>query len=199
MNPPMLVIGLTGGIATGKSTVAAMFEDFGARIFNADQTAHRMLEKGQPAFEAVALAFPSVRQGDIIHRPTLGALVFRNPDELKKLEAILHPLVREQEKLFLESCRQSGIAYAVLEIPLLFETQSNQLCDITITTDCPPDIQKARALERPNMSLEKLEDILSRQMPQEQRRQKADWVIPTGMSARETKEAVASFLKAIKE
>ena len=192
-----IVIGLTGGIATGKSTVAAMLEKKGARIFNADVAAHRLMEKGGPAHDEVASLFPSSVRDGTIHRPTLGALVFDQPELLAKLEAILHPLVREEEKAFIAKAKQESVAYVVLEIPLLFESDSDRLCDITVTTDCPSDVQYKRAMERPHMSKEKFERIISHQMPQEERMQRADWVIPTGMSERETEEALASLLRAL--
>lgn len=192
-----LVIGLTGGIATGKSTVADMLRERGARIFDADAHVHLLLKSGGAAAAQVTKLFPEAQVGGNIDRAALGRIVFADKEKKRALEAILHPMVREAEIEFIQKAKEENAAYAVLEIPLLFESGSDAMCDFTVTTECPYEVQLARALARPHMSREKFEQIYASQMPQDERRRKADWVVPTGMSTAETRESVDDMLRAL--
>ena len=194
-----IVIGLTGGIATGKSTVAGMLLDRGGWIFDADGCVHALLAPGGKAEQIVMNQFPQAIEDGKIDRSLLGKIIFADAEKRKQLEAILHPMVKEEELVFIENCRRENAFYAVLEIPLLFESGADVLCDITVTTECPYDVQMVRALERPHMSKEKFEQIFASQMTQEERRAKADWVITTGMNTTETRELVDDRLRAVED
>lgn len=177
----MIIIGLTGGIATGKSTVARQFEKLGAAVYDADRAVHRLLAKGGAGVAPVGKAFPKARVNDAIDRKTLSAEVFGKPAALKRLERILHPLVWKEERAFLTRAQRRGRKFAVLEIPLLFETGADARCDYVVLTWAPSHVQKRRALSRSGMSEEKLRAILARQMPHALRRRNADFVIHTGL------------------
>lgn len=192
-----IVIGLTGGIATGKSTVAALLKDKGACIFDADAVVHDMLLPDGLVYDVVKLAFPDAIEDGMINRAKLGKYIFSDPTQRKRLEAIIHPRVQQKEDEFIRDCKIEAIRYAVLEIPLLFETGTQHKCDITVTTECPAEVQIKRAMQRPHMTMEKLQAILASQMPQAERRALADWVIPTGMHLSETEESVNAMLRAL--
>lgn len=177
----MIVLGLTGGIAMGKSTVAKQFAKLGAATHNADIEVHRLLGKGGKAVAAVSRLFPEAFLGGAIDRAKLGQIVFHDPAALRRLEAVLHPLVREAEENFVAKARRHGKKIAVLDIPLLFETGADQRVDLTATVTCPLFLQKQRALQRPNMTEEKFRRILAQQMPDREKCARADFIIPTGM------------------
>jgi dephospho-CoA kinase len=194
----VIILGLTGGIATGKSTVARMFRFFQIPVFDADAGVHALLQGKCRA--AVAEAFPDCLQDDgSIDRKKLGAAVFADAPAMNRLEAILHPAIRAEEEAFIHRYRLQHRRFIVLDIPLLFETGADQLCDVTLTTYCPPFIQWQRAMQRPGMTQERLEMILSRQMKQETRIHRADFVIPThrgkGVTIREVKQLLHRMQK----
>ncbi len=192
----MMVLGLTGGIATGKSTVARQLVALGAVHFDADAVVHALMQ--EPAVMAqIAKAFPEVVMQGEVDRKTLSAAVFADAAKLKTLEAIVHPLVREQELDWLAKQKQAGAALVVLDIPLLFESGADGLCDYVLVTDCPPDLQAERALSRAGMTAEKLAQILARQMPRHDRLARADAVIETGMGLAHSSAQLQAFLKEI--
>jgi dephospho-CoA kinase len=178
--PRMLVIGLTGSIGMGKSTTAKILQDFGFPIYSADRAVHDLLKKGGRAVAPIARQFPQTLKRGAIDRKLLGQAVFAHPELLAKLEKIIHPLIRKAERDFLGQARKDKAPAAILEIPLLFETKAEARCDLTFCVTAPRKIQHARVLSRPGMSAERLQAILSRQMPDKEKRQKADYVIPTG-------------------
>jgi len=192
----MLVIGLTGGIASGKSTTAAMIRDRGIPIHDADAAVHAMMAPGGAAVAPVMAEFgDGVAAGDgSIDRQALGRLVFASPERRSALEAIIHPLVAVDRDLFLTRCREAGAPMVVLDVPLLFETGGQTLCDHTILCVVDPVIQRERAMQRPGMTEEKLDAILASQMPLAEKRELADSVIDTGTGMDKARAALAAIL-----
>lgn len=195
----MVVIGLTGGIGMGKSTAARILRGFGFPVHDADAVVRDLLAPGGAAVSQVAGLFPdAVRHywdGRIaIKRRALGQIVFENPDSLKKLEKILHPLVRQAEHDFFEDAQRKRSRAVVLDIPLLYETGAESRCDIVFCVSAPEAVRKARVMKRSGMTKEKFAAILARQIPEEEKRRRSDFVIPSGkgMSAmrRALKEAL---------
>jgi len=176
----MIVLGLTGGIATGKSTLAAMIARLGHPVYDADAAVHALFAPGGRAVAAIAAAFPGVVRDGAVDRAALGARVFGDGPALARLEAIVHPLVRAEERRFLARARRRRARMAVLNVPLLFETKGERRCDRVMVVSCPPFLQAARALARPGMSVAKLAAIRARQTPEAVKRRRADIVIPTG-------------------
>lgn len=177
----LLVIGLTGGIATGKSRAARLFRGFGVPVFDADAAVHALFAAGSPMVEAVEAAFPGTRDATgAIDRKALGGHVLHDPPALRRLEGIVHPAVRRAEHRFLQRVARSGFGTVVLDIPLLLETGANRLVDCVVVVDVRPDIQAERALRRPGMTPAKLAGIRRQQLPGPVKRRRADFVLPAG-------------------
>ena len=173
----MKVLGLTGSIGMGKTTAARMLRRLGVPVHDSDATVHRLLGRGGAAVPLIEREFPgSVRDG-AVDRAALGAIVFSDKTAHQRLEAILHPLVQRSQRRFLASCASRLIPVAVLDIPLLYETGAERRVDAVIVVTAPPAIQRARVLARPGMTPEKLAGILSRQMPDREKRRRADFVV----------------------
>ena len=177
----MVIIGLTGSMAMGKTTVAGMFRYLRIPVYDADATVHAMLAKGGEAVEDVAGLFPGVVEDGAVNRARLGAEVFGKDDALAGLEAILHPMVRRQQSRFLKRAMGRRAALAVLDVPLLFETRGEDHCDLVAVVSASPFLQRARILSRPGMSAQKMRDILARQVPDGEKRRRADFIINTGL------------------
>ena len=176
----MIIIGLTGSIAMGKSTIAAMFENEGVPVHDADAAVHRLLAPDGSGFAPVTAAFEGIVGGDgRIDRQALGRAVFGNDDKRRQLEAILHPLVKQDRQAWLEEKRTENADIAVLDIPLLFETGGAEDCDQVVVVSASPQQQERRAMARPGMTAEKFAAILKAQMPDQEKRVRADHVIPT--------------------
>lgn len=191
----MIIIGLTGSIGMGKSTVAAMFADAGIPVHDADKTVHRLYSgRAVPLIEAT---FPGTTANGTVDRQKLAAAVLGDAAALKRLEAIVHPLVREDEQAFLKTASESGAALAILDIPLLFETGGGSRVDKTVVVSAPPDAQRERVLARPGMTAEKFAAILSKQMPDAEKRARADFVIDTGGTLEETRRQVGEIIAAL--
>ena len=191
----MIVAGLTGSIGMGKSTVAAFLRERGIPVLDADKIVHDLYAgEAAPLIESV---FPGATRNGVVDRAALGAKVLGSPVDLKKLEAIVHPLVRAAEWRFLRTAQENGSELAILEIPLLFETASHTLFDAVIVVSAPADAQRARLIARPGMTAEKLDAILARQMPDAEKRAKADFVIDTGVAHEETRRQLDAALKDI--
>jgi dephospho-CoA kinase len=188
----MLVLGLTGSIGMGKSTVAAMFADEGVPVFDADAQVHKLQGPGGRLVPAIEAAFPGTTGDSGVDRPLLGKAVFGNPDALKRLEAIVHPAVAHERTQFLESNRARALV--VLDIPLLFEAGGWRQVDRIAVVSAPAEVQRARVLARPGMTIERFESILVKQMPDAEKRERADFVIPTGGSLEETRAAVRAVI-----
>ncbi|MBY0562690.1 MAG: dephospho-CoA kinase [Hyphomonadaceae bacterium] len=195
----MIVIGLTGSIGMGKSTVARMFAEEGAAVFDSDAAVHRLYAAGGAAVAAVEAAFPGVAKDGVIDRAALSARVVGDVDAIRRLEAIVHPLVRDAQIAFLAERRAAGARWAVLDIPLLFEGGGDALVDATVVVSAPAEVQRARVLARPGMTAEKFEAILERQMPDPEKRARADFIVDTGRSFEETRAAVRAVLDALPE
>ena len=180
------IIGLTGSIGMGKSTAATMLRRLRVPVFSADSFVHRALDPGGIAVARIVQAFPGAAKDGGISRQALGRLVFDDVDALRRLEAILHPLVRAAEKRFIVRQNLGRIRVAALEIPLLFETRAEVLCDAVVVLTAPRFIQEARVLARPGMSRDRLEAIRARQMAEREKCVRADFVISTGLGRRRT-------------
>ncbi len=169
------VIGLTGSIGMGKSTTAGMFADEGIPVWDADETVHRLYSKGGAAVVAVGAAFPEAVIDGKVDRTVLSS-VLKNAADLKRLETIVHPLVAADRRRFLANATSEIV---LVDIPLLFETGSKTSVDCVVVVSTAPEIQRARVLERPDMTEEKLTAILSKQTPDAEKRRQADYVIDT--------------------
>jgi len=176
----MIVVGLTGSIGMGKSNAAKVLRRLGVPVHDADAEVHRLLGPGGRAVRPVAAAFPQALAGDRIDRKTLGDLVFGNTEALRRLESILHPLVRRSSRAFLMAAAQRGTPIVVLDIPLLFESGARRTVDAVIVVTAPPAVQRRRVLMRPGMTEEKFRAILARQVPDSEKRRRATFVVQTG-------------------
>ena len=195
---PSLVIGLTGSVAMGKSTIAAFFKHLGIPVFDADHVVHLLLGPKGKALKAVAARFPGVVGVTGVDRKALGAQVFADSTALKDLEAIVHPLVRDDRQRFLQRAGLARHPIVVLDIPLLFEGQTQAICDLVIVVSAPSFLQRQRALARPGMTPARLQSILARQWSDARKRAAADVVIPSGLGKRETLRRLKQTLKLLK-
>ncbi|HMA52673.1 MAG TPA: dephospho-CoA kinase [Magnetospirillaceae bacterium] len=195
----MKVIGLTGSIGMGKTTVAQLFRRHGVPVYDADRAVHGLSARGGRAVPAIARVFPGVVIDGAVDRKKLGALVFGDDEALKRLEAILHPLVAEQRQAFLRRMRARRKAAVVLDIPLLFETGNDALADLIVVVSAPAFLQTARVMKRPGMSAEKLAGILSHQMPDGEKRRRADLVVRTGGGKRAALRQIDRLLIKLKK
>lgn len=193
----MKIVGLTGSIGMGKSTAADMLRHQGVWVHDADATVHELLGKGGAAVPAIAKAFPGVVKNGAVDRIALGKRVFGNTPELRKLEAIVHPLVRESTDRFIAAAARARQPVVVLDIPLLFETGGRR-CDATIVVSAPAYLQAQRVLRRPGMTPEKLAAILARQMPDREKRRRADSVVTTGLGKGPTYRQLAEALRSLR-
>lgn len=175
----MLLVGLTGSIGMGKSETAKMFAKLGIPVYDADAAVHAIYEKGGAAVEPLRAEFPDAIVEDAVDRVKLSKLVLNNKDELKKLEGIVHPLVGATQLQFLKDASDAKAPMAVLDIPLLYETGGEARVDAVVVVSAPADVQRARVLERPGMTVEKFEQILAKQVPDADKRAKADFVVET--------------------
>jgi dephospho-CoA kinase len=188
----MIRLGLTGSIGMGKSVTAQMFRDEGIQVHDADQTVHELY--AGPAAELIDQAFPGVLVDGKVDRQRLASRVIHHPEAMAKLEAIIHPLVQLKEEAFLKRAEQSGAILAVLDIPLLFETHAQTRVDKILVVTAPAETQRQRVLARPGMSPDKLKTILARQLPDPQKRAKADYVINTGLGLDRAREEVRKLI-----
>lgn len=187
-----IVLGLTGSIGMGKSTVAAMFAGEGVPVFDADAAVHKLQGPGGRLVAAIEAAFPDTTGAEGVDRTALGEAVFGDPAAFKRLEMIVHPAVVEERKHFLEANRDRPLV--VLDIPLLFEAGGWRDVDRIAVVSAPAEVQRARVLARPGMTVARFESILAKQMPDAEKRERADFVIPTGGSLAETHEAVRTVI-----
>ena len=193
----MLVIGLTGSIGMGKSTVAARLRTLGFAVFDADAEVHRLYEG--PAVAAVEAAFPGSTDGHRVDRNKLSQALLANPQDFHRLEAIVHPLVRTAEHTFLRAEAERGARLAVLEVPLLLESGRPPRVDAIIVVSASAALQRKRVLRRPGMSVEKLEQVLARQMPDADKRARADFVVDTSGTFAETDAQVDLIVESLQD
>ena len=192
----MIVVGLTGSIGMGKSTTAKMFAEEGVPVNDSDAVVHDLYRSD--AVAPIGIAFPgSVRDG-AVDRQELSRQLSAAPEKFQILEAIVHPLVRQREIAFLERHRQSETDIVVLDIPLLFEVKGADRVDVVVVVTCDPQIQRARVLARPGMTEEKLAVILSRQLPDSEKREKADFLIDTGLGLEKAKARVREIIASLR-
>jgi dephospho-CoA kinase len=190
----MVVIGLTGSLGMGKSTVARFFAEAGVPVYDADATVHR-LYSGEAAAPLEA-AFPGTTESGHVDRDQLARRVLGDPEALRRLEAIVHPLVRRDEERFLQAAEQSGAGLAVLDIPLLFETDGDRRVDAVVVVTAPAELQRMRAFRRSGMTEEKFQALLAKQMPDAEKRRRADFIVDTSGSFDSTRAQVHAILRA---
>ena len=191
----MILVGLTGSIAMGKSTVAGMLRALGASVFDADAAVHDIYRSEEAAL--VEAAFPGVVVDGVVDRARLGARVVGDPEAMRRLEAIVHPAVGARRSRFLEAARLAGVRAAILDIPLLFETGGERKVDVVLVVSAPPQVQRARALARPGADAARFEALLARQTPDVEKRRRAHFVIDTGGSMEESRRQAEDFLRAV--
>lgn len=191
---PVLKAALTGSIAMGKSTVASMLRDAGVAVFDADAVVHKLYGKNGKAVAPVGRLFPTVVRDGAIDRVALSKLVLNDTQAMKKLEAVVHPLVRREQAAFLDAVKSSDDKIAVFDIPLLFETGRAEEFDAVLVVSAPYEVQRARALARPGMSEDRFEAILARQVPDEEKRAAASHVISTDVPMADTQAQVLAIV-----
>lgn len=191
------ILGLTGSIGMGKSAVAAMLRGLGVPVFDADAAVHELQGPGGALLPMIEAAFPGTTSPNGVDRPKLGAAVFGDPDKLKRLEAIVHPAVGAMRAGFLEE--NAGKPLIVFDIPLLFEKGGFENIDAVAVVSAPAEQQRERVLARPGMTVEKFEQILKLQVPDAEKRARADYLIDTGVSLAETRHAVQALVHKLAE
>lgn len=189
----MIVLGLTGSIGMGKTTTARMFADAGVPVHDADAEVHKLYDgEATPRIEA---AFPGTTRDGKVDRTKLAAAVIGRPEAMKTLEGIVHPLVAQARARFLREAEAAGAPVAVLDIPLLFETGGERLCDAVVVVSAPDHHQRARVLERPGMTVERFEALLAKQVPDAEKRRRADFVVDTSNGLDAARAQVADILR----
>lgn len=191
----MLLIGLTGSIGMGKSETAKMFARLGVPVYDADAAVHALYAKGGAAVEPLRAAFPSAVIDDAVDRTELSRCVLGLPDEMKKLEAIVHPLVGRAQMDFLRKAVAEGHHAVVLDIPLLYETGGETRVDVVVVVSAPYDLQKERVLARPGMDMAKFAAIHAKQVPDAEKRRRADFVVDTSQGFEAARDSVHAILR----
>ena len=190
----MVVMGLTGSIGMGKSTTARFFAEAGVPVHDADSAVHRLYAgDAAPIIEA---EFPGVSNAEGIDRDKLAKRVLDDPEALRRLEGIIHPLVRREQVRFLDEAERAGVLIAVLDIPLLFETEADRRVDAVVVVTAPAELQRARAFRRTGMTEEKFRALLAKQMPDAEKRRRADFVVDTSKGFDFAREQVHAILQA---
>lgn len=191
----MIIIGVTGSIGMGKSTTARLFAGHGAVLHDADAVVHSLYRGA--AVPAIAARFPDAIQDGMVDRTRLAAILAADPDVLPELEAIVHPMVQAVEAERKAEARSAGRSMFILDVPLLFETGGEKRVDVVVVVSAPRDIQAARVLARPGMTPERLEAILARQMPDEEKRRRAHFIVETGGSKEAAAGTVTDIVRAL--
>jgi dephospho-CoA kinase len=191
----MFILGLTGSIGMGKSTTAKLFAEEGVLVHDADAAVHRLYDGEASA--KIEATFPGTVENGKVNRQKLGARVLGKPDAIKRLEEIVHPLVRAAEQRFLSEAERGGASVVVLDIPLLFETKGDERCDAVAMVSAPADMQHQRAFERPGMTDDKLNAILGQQMPDEEKRRRADFLVDTSRGLDIARDQVRDILNTV--
>ena len=195
----MIMVGLTGSIGMGKSTTAAMFREAGIPVYDADAAVHDLYDEGGAAVEPVGAAFPGVVKDGKVDREALRQAVLGKPEALKRLNAIVHPLVGRDRSGFFEQATAAGADMVVLDIPLLFETGGHANMDAVVVVSAPADMQRERVLARPGMSPERLDAILAQQMADTEKRARAHFVVDTSKGLEPARAQVAEIIAAMRD
>ncbi|MGE4048816.1 MAG: dephospho-CoA kinase [Acetobacteraceae bacterium] len=190
----MKVVGLTGGIGMGKSTAANAFRRAKIPVFDADATVHELQARGGRAVPVIATAFPGSVQNGAVDRAALRNAVLGKPEALTRLEHILHPMVEDEERAFVKRARRRGCRVAVLDIPLLFEVKGDERVDMVVVVSAPRAVQIHRVAMRRKMSKADVQAVIARQMPDAEKRRRADVVIRTGLSRHQTQRALRRLI-----
>ena len=193
----MIKLGLTGSIRMGKSTAAGFFADEGVPMHDADAVVHRLYEGA--AVPAIEAAFPGTTVGGKVDRERLAARVLDDPPALAHLEAIIHPLVRREEEKFLTKAEAAGAKVAVLNVPLLFETGGDERCDAIVVVSAPAAVQRQRVMARPGMTEAKLASLIAKQLPDAEKRWRADFVVDTSGDFDSTRAQIRAILQKVAE
>jgi dephospho-CoA kinase len=191
----MFILGLTGSVGMGKSTTLRFFAEEGVPVYDADAEVHRLYEGA--AVPAIESAFPGTTSGGKVDRTRLAARVLGDAAALHRLEAIVHPMVHDVERRLLEDAEAAGHRVAVLDIPLLFETGSDQRVDAVVVVTAPAEVQRARVMARPGMTEEKFAAILAKQMPDAEKRRRADFVVDSSQGLDAARAQVRTILEAV--
>ncbi len=195
----MIVVGLTGSIGMGKSATAAVFADLGVPVWDADAAVHRLYRPGGAGVEPIRALAPDAATAQGVDRAALRAAILADPTLLARIEAAIHPLVAADRDAFLAQARAGGAALAVCDIPLLFETDADAWLDKVVVVSAPTEIQRARVLRRPGMTEEALDAILARQLPDAEKRARADYVVDTGGPKDHARAQVAAILAGLEQ
>ena len=195
----MIVLGLTGSIGMGKSTTAAMFAEAGIPVYDADAEVHRLQGVGGAAVEPIEAAFPGVVKNGAVDRGELGARVLGHPEQIKKLESIVHPMLGASRKAFFDKAAADGVDMVVLDIPLLFETGGEKNVDAVVVVSAPEAVQRERVLARPGWGAERLDAVLAKQMHDAEKRAKAHFVIDTGRGMEPAREQVRQVIAKLRQ
>lgn len=193
----MIIIGLTGSIGMGKTTVAKMFASLGIPVLDSDLVVHEIMTR-PGIIKRISALFPAALKKGALDRTEIGKAVFGKPKELRKLESILHPKVKEAQRKFIQKQRLRGAKAVVLDIPLLYETHGERRMDHVVVVSAPITVQKQRVMKRPNMTEAKLRSILKRQLSDEKKRKKADFLVRTGEGKGRSLRDVRMILQKIK-
>jgi len=193
----VIVLGLTGSIGMGKSETARMFRELGVPVYDADQAVHDLYDRGGAGVAPIEAAFPGTVVDGAVDREKLSKRVLNDEAVFRKLEEIIHPLVGEDQRKFMERVAAAAAPLVVLDIPLLFEGGGNRRCDAVAVVSAPADVQRERVLARPGMSEEKLKGILARQTPDAEKRERADYVIDTSRGLEDAARQVAEIVRAL--
>ncbi|MGK7869265.1 dephospho-CoA kinase [Falsiroseomonas sp. E2-1-a20] len=194
----MRIIGLTGSIGMGKSTAANTFRRLRVPVFDADAAVHALQGRGGAAVAPIEAAFPGTTRAGRVDREALRSRVLGDPAALRRLERIVHPLVRRAEEAFLKACRRRGERLAVLDIPLLLETEGEDRVDLVLVVSAPARVQRARVLGRGGMTPDRLAAILARQLPDAEKRRRADIVVPTGLSRHHAQRRIRRLVQELR-
>jgi dephospho-CoA kinase len=191
----MLIVGLTGSMGMGKSTIAGMLRARGIAVFDADAEVHRLYEGA--AVDAIEAAFPGTTSAGRVDRAKLAGVIVKSPELIERLEGLIHPLVRHAEQVFLRAEAARGASLAVLEIPLLFETGADAAVDAVVVVSASPETQRARLLLRPGMVESRLDMLLARQTPDSEKQRQADFVVDTNGTHEESERQVDAIIDAL--
>jgi dephospho-CoA kinase len=194
----MKTIGLTGSIGMGKSTTAGFFREMGIPVFDADAIVHELYARNGAAVSAIGEHFPGTVEDGAVNREALSAVLRQNPEGFAALEAIVHPLVAARRAAFIEQAEADGQALIVFDIPLLFETGQEDAYDIILVVTADPEIQAQRVLARPGMTLEKFQSILARQMPDAEKRDRANFIIDTSHGLEPARKQALGIIEILK-